>query len=744
MIKNSLISSSISTLLLVSNFNAAESPNLEDRRNLSQREELPYNNKRQRVASGSSKDRLSMSFIEMISRNIISVNQHVDENENTPLIKGIKEGDEELVSFCLEHGADINRINKNGTNAFMAAAKKGNIELIRQLYNKGLNINTQNLKGNTALHKAAQQKHETIIDFLLLRFADYKKKNREGKDLAKICEEKELDPLLERMRLAGVIEEPHEEVDLILFPEEMDVGIGDNSLEEEDDRENEAHSSPERFIGPLYHRSESSSIVELYSERRSRSREASESVMSRYSYPDFDRWDEPDLNDPSLQANDQLVLSEQQKTKKLFDSAQNGDESSLRDLLENYETDVDQQDQNGASALHIATRNNHVNIVRLLINFEANFNMPDNRGWTPLHLSAMNGNEEIIDLLISKNVQLDPVEKEYGCTPLVWAVDHAHLGVVKKLCEAGADINYTFVFEKELSNVLITSIEAGKIDTIRYLLDKGVNVEAPDSSKVPQEALHKFNGEKIRLPRSTRTTPLMHASALGQVDTVSLLTWYVETLNGVDIYWGTALTYAVKERKKEVVRLLLDSGARGSLSKSPIIEAVWPKPDWGMIKLLLNGGAEFSTTERRALNDNIEIKKTIEKMIKTGKHVKKAASSGNVRELKRLLENDALTGTQDSRKTALMLAAEKGHVDAVSLLLQYDVFPNRCISHNGVDALMLAAGKGHLSTVKALVEGGANPTFTDRRGRSAESIARKKGYIEIADFLKSKVQSNSL
>lgn len=66
---------------------------------------------------------------------------------------------------------------------------------------------------------------------------------------------------------------------------------------------------------------------------------------------------------------------------------------------------VNQQNIAGATAMHIACREKHLEIVQILIENGANLNIADNEGWTPLMRAAMAADASIVELLLQKGAQ---------------------------------------------------------------------------------------------------------------------------------------------------------------------------------------------------------------------------------------------------------------------------------------------------------------------------------------------------
>ena len=72
--------------------------------------------------------------------------------------------------------------------------------------------------------------------------------------------------------------------------------------------------------------------------------------------------------------------------------------------------DIDEQDPNGCTSLHIASLYNEVYIVRLLVWYGADVNILDNQDWTPLMTAIFRENNKIQEILLQAGA--DPFEEE--------------------------------------------------------------------------------------------------------------------------------------------------------------------------------------------------------------------------------------------------------------------------------------------------------------------------------------------
>lgn len=70
---------------------------------------------------------------------------------------------------------------------------------------------------------------------------------------------------------------------------------------------------------------------------------------------------------------------------------------------------INQKNYGGATALHIAARNNNVQIAEILIKSGANLNIADNENYTPAMRAAAFGNEDIIQILAQNNANFSTI-----------------------------------------------------------------------------------------------------------------------------------------------------------------------------------------------------------------------------------------------------------------------------------------------------------------------------------------------
>ncbi|KAI4245539.1 MAG: hypothetical protein LQ352_006551 [Teloschistes flavicans] len=94
--------------------------------------------------------------------------------------------------------------------------------------------------------------------------------------------------------------------------------------------------------------------------------------------------------------------------------------------------------------LSLATKANFVRIVQLLTQVGVDLDYQDDQGETALHLAARFGHVDCVKALLndsdSQKVNIDLAESVFGWTPLFVACVEGHLGVVELLIDAGANL----------------------------------------------------------------------------------------------------------------------------------------------------------------------------------------------------------------------------------------------------------------------------------------------------------------
>jgi ankyrin repeat protein len=110
-------------------------------------------------------------------------------------------------------------------------------------------------------------------------------------------------------------------------------------------------------------------------------------------------------------------------------------------LRDHPDLDVNGKDEVGLTALHFASRMNHVEVVKLLlVHPNINVNTQTISGATPVYIACAYGSISIIKLLLKDPRVNITLANSYDCTPLWCATYSGFLEVIEWLIASGRDL----------------------------------------------------------------------------------------------------------------------------------------------------------------------------------------------------------------------------------------------------------------------------------------------------------------
>ena len=137
--------------------------------------------------------------------------------------------------------------------------------------------------------------------------------------------------------------------------------------------------------------------------------------------------------------------------------------------------DVDTQDEDGNSALHGASRENQISIMKWLIEDQhANIHIRDEDGSIPLHWASLKGNVAAIELLITHGSVVNAQDR-WKRTPLHEASEKGHVAAIELLITHGSDVNAT---DEKKQTPLHKASEEGHVAAMELLITHGSDVNA--------------------------------------------------------------------------------------------------------------------------------------------------------------------------------------------------------------------------------------------------------------------------
>ncbi|KAL3654755.1 RAC-alpha serine/threonine-protein kinase [Castilleja foliolosa] len=171
-------------------------------------------------------------------------------------------------------------------------------------------------------------------------------------------------------------------------------------------------------------------------------------------------------------------------------AALRGDDLLLHHLLKRG-LDPNESDNNGRTALHIAASKGNKNCVLLLLDKGADPNSRDLEGSVPLWEAINGGHKPIIKLLSDNGATLDDCDVGlFSCA----AAEKNDLDMLKELVLHGG--NVTQPKSNGGTTALHVAVRKGNLETIKFLLDRGANIDTPDDSDLTPRDLAEREGQE--------------------------------------------------------------------------------------------------------------------------------------------------------------------------------------------------------------------------------------------------------
>ncbi|CAH3150812.1 unnamed protein product [Porites lobata] len=413
----------------------------------------------------------------------------------------------------------------------------------------------------------------------------------------------------------------------------------------------------------------------------------------------------------------------------LFLSAANGYTDILMFFIENgADINACTADHN-CTPLMLAIENGHTNTVNVLIQYGANVALTDDSGFTALHYACIDhGSLEILGCLIQKGADVNTGSND-KLTPLMIAAEKGHINALTLLIKFGADVDlqdkngktalHHAVYGSDVSceilscliemgadvsaggNInhtpLMIAAEKGHINAVTFLIRNGADVDLQDQNygetalfcavrgfDASCEVLNCLtkNGADINASSKRMLTPLMIAAKMGCINAVTFLMECGAIVDLQDKDGKTALHYAVHA---------LHHACRfhGSCE---------------ILSCLIETGADVNA---RAKNKSTPLMM--------------ACEYGHLNAVTFLTEHGAHAGLRDEDdKTALHYAVCGSDVscEILSYLIGIGADVNACAKNKGTP-LMIAAENGHINAVTTLVKCGAYVDLKDKDGQTA-------------------------
>uniref|UniRef100_H2Z9A0 KAP NTPase domain-containing protein n=1 Tax=Ciona savignyi TaxID=51511 RepID=H2Z9A0_CIOSA len=271
----------------------------------------------------------------------------------------------------------------------------------------------------------------------------------------------------------------------------------------------------------------------------------------------------------------------------IHDFVEQGNTVAIRDVLSQRHDFVDQKNEFGQTALHLACKRGHNDILTCLLEHGFSMMAKDNDDFTAMLYASRGGYLNCVQILMNVRINLEQADVN-GWTSLMWAVYKGHMDVVKYLLQEGANVHASVSYNM---TCLLWAAGRGFLEIVKLLLFKGAKVNHAD--KFGNTALvwasRRGFTEIVQLLLNKKADPNMvganGCSSLivsmkgGYEPCVRLLLAHQRiNVNQADRDGQTALSYATKIGTEDIISELLEHGAYLNVTDhsgdTPLIKAV--------------------------------------------------------------------------------------------------------------------------------------------------------------------------
>uniref|UniRef100_A0A8C3F7N9 Ankyrin 1 n=1 Tax=Chrysemys picta bellii TaxID=8478 RepID=A0A8C3F7N9_CHRPI len=344
-------------------------------------------------------------------------------NGFTPLHIACKKNHIRVMELLLKTGASIDAVTESGLTPLHVAAFMGHLSIVKSLLQRGASPNVSNVKVETPLHMAARAGHTDVAKYLLQNKA---KVNAKAKDdqtplhcAARIGHTSMVKLLLENNANPNLATTAGHTPLHITARE----GHVDTALALLDKEASQACMTKVGWCG-------------LCSQPRQGSPGGAEAGLGQAAAGEA--WATCLLSAFPRGERGGLPCAPNGYTPLHIAAKQN--QLEVASSLLQYGASANAESMQGVMPLHLAAQEGHADMAALLISKQANGNLGNKSGLTPLHLVAQEGHVPVADVLIRHGVTVDAATR-MGYTPLHVASHYGNIKLVKFLLQHQADVN---------------------------------------------------------------------------------------------------------------------------------------------------------------------------------------------------------------------------------------------------------------------------------------------------------------
>ena len=679
----------------------------------------------------------NLDLLKLLKERGANIHVQSEMGSNSIMSAAIGTGDCDTVRWLIEKGVDVNHCNKEGFTAVLNAAQQGHLDVLKLLKERGANIHVQSEMGSNSIMSAAIGTGDCdTVRWLIEKGVDVNHCDKNGLTaVLNAAQQGNLDVLkLLKERGANIHVQSEMGSNSIMS---ASVGTGDCDT---------VRWLIEQGVDVNYCDKEGCTAVHCAAEK------GKLGVLKLLK---------------EIGANIH-VQSEMGSNSIMSAATGTGDYDTVRWLIEKG-VDVNHCDKNGLTAVLNAAQQGHLDVLKLLKERGANIHVQSEMGSNSIMSAAIGtGDCDTVRWLIEKGVDVNHCDKN-GLTAVLNAAQQGNLDVLKLLKERGANIHVQS--EMGSNSIMSASVGTGDCDTVRWLIEEGVDVNhcdkegftavycAAEKGKLGVLKLLKERGANIHVQSEIGLNSIMSAAiGTGDCDTVR---WLIEKgvhVNHCDKNGLTAVLYAAQQGHLDVLKLLKERGTnihvQSEMGSNSIMSAAIGTGDCDTVRWLIEKGVDvnhcdkngFTAVLNAAQQGNLDVLKLLKErganihvQSEMGRNsiMSAATGTGDCDTVRWLIEKGVDVNHCDKNGlTAVHYAAQKGNLDVLKLLKENGVNIHAQTKMGENSIMAASAGTGDYNTVRWLIEQGVDVNHCNERGATAVHCASQEGNVAVLKFLK--------
>ena len=645
------------------------------------------------------------------------------------------------------HGADVNTTNKENVTALMTACQVGNTGAVNILLNAGADPNSADVYGRTWIHHAILANSKELLQAVIDNGADVNATNKKNVTALMIASRRGNTDAVNELLNAGADPTIKDRLGATCIHHAVGEGCSKKFLQAIIDHGVDVNATNKENVTALMTACQVGNTGAVNILLNAGADPNSADVYGRTWIHHAILANSKELLQVVIEKGADLNATNKKNVTALMIACRRGNIDAVSELM-NAGADLNIEDGLGATCIHHAVGEGcSKKFLQAIIDHGVDVNAANKEKVTALMTACLVRNIGAINILI--NAGADPNSADvYGRTWIHHAISANSKELLEAVIDNGADVNAT---NKKNETALMMACEKGNADAINVLLaarsDPNIAHDGfsclhtavyRDCSKVVLQALI-GHGVDVNATDKNNVTALMVACERGNIDAVSELMYAGADPTIKDGLGATWIHHAVGEGcSKKFLQAIIDHGADVNATDKKNVTALMTACQVGntcAVNILRNAGADPNSADVYG---------------RTWIHHAILANSKEM--LQAVIDKGAdLNATNKKNVTALMIACQRGNIDAVSELMNAGADPNiedglgaTCIHHavgegcsknflqaiidHGVDvnaankekvtALMTACRVRNIDAINILINAGADPNSADVYGRT--------------------------